>query len=171
MPNGFLPMRLSRRRLLTGAGAGLALVTAPAVLRRAAAQSWNKGNPFSLGVASGAPHPDGFVLWTRLAPEPMSTDPETPGGMSGGDVTISYEIATDDAMANVVRAGDAVAEQKFAHSVHLDVGGLQPGRSYWYRFKSGDAVSPVGRAITLPAPGTALDKMRFGFVSCSNYEL
>jgi alkaline phosphatase D len=170
MPNGFLPIRLSRRRLLTRASAGLALVTAPAVLRQAAAQNWSKGNPFSLGVASGAPRPDGFVLWTRLAPEPMSTDPETPGGMSGGDVTISYEIATDDAMANVVRAGDAVAEQKFAHSVHLDVGGLQPGRSYWYRFRSGEAASPVGRAVTLPAPGTSLDKLRFGFVSCANYE-
>jgi alkaline phosphatase D len=170
MPNGFLPIRLSRRRLLTGAGAGLALITAPAVLRRAAAQSWNKGDPVSLGVASGAPRPDGFVLWTRLAPEPMSTDPETPGGMSGADVTISYEIATDDAIANVVRRGDAVAEQKFAHSVHLDVSGLQPGRSYWYRFRSGEAVSPTGRAITLPPPGAALDKLRFGFVSCANYE-
>ncbi len=65
------------------------------------------------------------MLWTRLAPEPMSTDPETPGGMSGGDVTIVYEIATDEAMANIVRRGDAVAEQKFAHSVHLDVSGLR----------------------------------------------
>jgi alkaline phosphatase D len=170
MPNGFLPIRLSRRRLLTGAGAGLALVTAPAVLRRATAQSWNKGDPFSLGVASGAPRPDGFVLWTRLAPEPMSADPETPGGMNGGDDTIIYEIATDEGMTNIVRRGDAVAEQKFAHSVHLDVSGLQPGRSYWYRFRSGDAASPTGRAITLPPPGAALDKLRFGFVSCANYE-
>src|SRR5580658_5783038 len=95
MPNGFLLIRLSRRRLLTGASAGLALVTAPAVLRRAAAQSWNKGDPFSLGVASGAPRPDGFVLWTRLAPEPLSANPQTPGGMHGGDVTVSYEIASD----------------------------------------------------------------------------
>jgi alkaline phosphatase D len=170
MPNVFLPIRLSRRRLLTGAGAGLALITAPAVLRRAYAQSWSKGNPFSLGVASGAPRADGFVLWTRLAPEPMSTDPENPGGMSAGDVAVGYEIATDDAMANVVRRGEATAEAKFAHSVHLDVSGLQSARPYWYRFKSGDATSPVGRAITLPAPGASLDKMRFGFVSCSNYE-
>src|SRR5580698_6409653 len=170
MPNDFLPIRLSRRRLLTGTGTGLALVAAPAVLRRAAAQSWNKGDPFSLGVASGAPRPDGFVLWTRLAPEPMSTDPETPGGMSGGDVTIVYEIATDEGMTNIVRRGDAVAEQKFAHSVHLDISGLRPNRPYWYRFRSGEAVSPIGRAITLPAPGTSPDKLRFGFVSCSNYE-
>jgi alkaline phosphatase D len=166
-----MPTGLSRRRLIGGAASGgLALIAAPAVLRFAVAQNWRAGNPFSLGVASGAPRPDGFVLWTRLAPEPMSSDPEMPGGMSGGDVAIGYEIATDDAVMNVVRHGEATAEQKFAHSVHLDVGGLEPGRAYWYRFKSGDAVSPVGRAVTLPARGASLDKLRFGFVSCSNYE-
>jgi alkaline phosphatase D len=58
----------------------------------------------------------------------------------------------------------------FAHSVHLDVAGLQPGRPYWYRFISGDATSRIGRAVTLPAPGSPLDRLRFGFVSCSNYE-
>src|SRR5581483_2651554 len=126
MADGILPIRFSRRSMLKGAGAGLALIAAPATLRQASAQSWT-ANPFSLGVASGAPRPDGFVLWTRLAPDPMSTDPERPGGMSGGtgDMTIAYEIATDEAMANIVRRGGAVAEKKFAHSVHLDVAGLQ----------------------------------------------
>jgi alkaline phosphatase D len=162
---------ITRRRLIaSGAGAGVALIAAPGLLRRAAAQHWQAGNPFSLGVASGTPRPDGFVLWTRLAPDPLSSDPDAPGGMSGGDVAVAYEIATDDAMTNVVRRGEATAEQKFAHSVHLDVGGLRPGRPYWYRFKSGDAVSPLGRAVTLPAPGSSLDKLRFAFVSCSNYE-
>jgi alkaline phosphatase D len=80
MPNKSLPNHLSRRRLIAGAaGTGLALIAAPALLRSARAQSWSPGNPFSLGVASGAPRSDGFVLWTRLAPEPMSVDPETPG--------------------------------------------------------------------------------------------
>jgi len=69
-----------------------------------------------------------------------------------------------------VRRGAATAEQAFAYSVHLDVDGLESGRSYWYRFLSGDAVSPTGRAVTLPAPGSARAKLRFGFVSCSNYE-
>jgi alkaline phosphatase D len=157
--------------LVTGAAsAGVALIATPAVLRQAAAQNWAKGDPFSLGVASGAPRPDGFVLWTRLAPEPLSSDPDVPAGMTGGDVTIGYEIAADDTMANVVRRGDAVAEAAFAYSVHLDVTGLEPGRPYWYRFRSGDATSRVGRAGTLPAPGSSLDKLRFGFVSCSNYE-
>ena len=161
----------TRRGLLKrAASAGLALVAAPALLRYAAAQSWPAGEPFSLGVAAGAPRPDGFVLWTRLAPEPLSSDPQTPGGMRGADVTVGYEIASDPVMHEVVRRGEATAAQEFAYSVHLDVAGLESGRPYWYRFVSGDAVSRIGRAVTLPAPGTALDRVRFGFVSCANYE-
>src|SRR5581483_5894189 len=90
MPRRTVPKGLSRRRFL--AGAGLAAIAAPGVARLALAQPGRAGNPFSLGVASGAPRSDGFVLWTRLAPEPLSTNPETPGGMSGGDVTLRYEI-------------------------------------------------------------------------------
>ena len=164
----------SRRRFVGAAGAAVAAIAAPiaapGLIRIAAAQSWRAGNPFSLGVASGAPRPDGFVLWTRLAPEPLSTNPETPGGMTGADVTLRYEIATDPGMTKIVRRGAATAEQAFAYSVHLDVAGLESGRSYWYRFLSGDAVSPTGRAVTFPAPGSARAKLRFGFVSCSNYE-
>jgi alkaline phosphatase D len=90
---------LTRRRLVKAAAAnGLGLIAAPALLRYAGAQSWRAGDPFSLGVASGAPRPDGFVLWTRLAPEPLSGNPQTPGGMRGGDVTVGYEIATDPAL-------------------------------------------------------------------------
>src|ERR1700734_2062485 len=103
MPNKSLPNLFTRRRLIAGAaGTGAALIAAPALLRSARAQSWGPGNPFSLGVASGAPRSDGFVLWTRLAPEPLSINPQTPGGMTGGDVTVSYEIATDPTMRDVV---------------------------------------------------------------------
>jgi len=167
----FLEDRPSRRRLLKGgASAGAALMAAPYLLRYAAAQPWRGGDPFSLGVAAGAPRPDGFVLWTRLAPDPLSSNPATPGGMHGGDVTIGYEIATDQGLRNIVRRGEAIAEQAFAYSAHLDVSGLNPGRLYWYRFTSGDASSRIGRAVTLPQPGAALERLRFGFVSCSNYE-
>ena len=175
MDRKILRNAFSRRRLIAGAAsAGLTLIATPAIIRQAraqvGAQSGRAGNPFSLGVASGSPRPDGFVLWTRLAPDPLSANPETPGGMTGGDVALRFEIATDDAMKDVVRHGTATAEQKFGYSVHLDVTGLDPGRPYWYRFLNGAATSPVGRAGTLPAPGTALDTLRFGYVSCSNYE-
>ena len=162
---------LDRRRFIRGAGASLGLVAAPALVSGAFAQArWRGGDPFSLGVASGAPRPDGFVLWTRLAPDPLSPDPATPGGMTGGDVPVTYEIASDPQMHDIVRRGAATAEARYAHSVHADIRGLPPGRSWWYRFVSGDAASPIGRAVTTVPAGTALPRLRFGFVSCSNYE-
>ena len=104
----------SRRRFVGAAGAAVAAIAAPiaapGLIRIAVAQSCRAGSPFSLGVASGAPRPDGFVLWTRLAPEPLSTNPETPGGMTGADVTLRYEIATDPGMTKIVRRGAATAE-------------------------------------------------------------
>jgi alkaline phosphatase D len=163
---------VNRRGVLGALGAGtLGLIAAPAVVGRAAAETgrWQT-DPFSLGVAAGAPRPDGFVLWTRLAPEPLSANPSTPGGMSGGDVPVAYEIAADEGMRDIVRRGSADAEAAFGWSVHADVTGLKPGRPYWYRFLSGDAVSRVGRAMTAVAAGTPVERMRFGFVSCANYE-
>src|ERR1700674_2349293 len=102
--SSFRSSPLDRRRFMGGAGAGLiGLAAAPAVLSGAFAGGgrWSGGAPFSLGVAPGAPRPDGFVLWTRLAPDPLSPDPATPGGMSGGDVPVIYEIAGDPLMRDI----------------------------------------------------------------------
>ena len=64
--------RLSRRRLLGGAGACAALaMTTPIASRGVLANPVFAKYPFSLGVASGDPLPDGVLLWTRLAPEPL----------------------------------------------------------------------------------------------------
>ncbi|HWA47659.1 MAG TPA: alkaline phosphatase D family protein [Dongiaceae bacterium] len=131
--------------------------------------SWRAGEPFRLGVASGSPAQDGFVLWTRLAPEPLSPETAAPGGLPQRDIEIGYEIAEDPAFRRVVQSGSAMAEVAFAHSVHLEAHGLAPGRPYFYRFFSGDAVSKTGRAVTAPLPGHA-ERVRFGFCSCANYE-
>jgi alkaline phosphatase D len=163
----------SRRRVVAGAGASIAtLIAAPALVRRTAAQqpTWRSGDPFSLGVAAGTPRSDGFVLWTRLAPDPLAEDPGTPGGMSGGSASLTYLVASDPSMRRVVRRGDAVANPEFAYSLHVEVSGLEPGRPYWYQFLSKNASSRVGRAITLPSPGSPVKRLRFGFVSCANYE-
>jgi alkaline phosphatase D len=164
---------LTRRALIQISGVGaVAALAAPALVGCADGRglSWSKGDPFSLGVASGDPAPDGFVLWTRLAPEPQSYDPAAPGGMTGGAVPVGYEIAGDAAFHDIVQRGTAFAEPDFAYSVHVEVTGLAPGRPYWYRFVSGDATSRIGRAATAPAPGSHLDRLRFAFVSCANYE-
>lgn len=165
---------LTRRSFLRTSGAVSAIIVAPALVRCAAttpgaAAGW-RGDPFGLGVAAGDLSSDGFVLWTRLAPDPLSTDPETPGGMAGGPVPVDYEIASDPELKTIVRRGTATADPAFAYSVHAEIAGLEPGRSYWYRFIARGAESRVGRAATLPAAGTKLDRLRFGFVSCANYE-
>lgn len=66
--------------------------------------------PFTLGVASGDPLPDGVVLWTRLAPEPAAG-----GGMAPERVTVGWEIAGDDAFRAIVRSGSTVATPALAH--------------------------------------------------------
>ena len=160
--------QISRRGFLQSAVCAGALVFAPRL--GAAAGLRFDADPFSLGVASGSPTADGFVIWTRLAPEPRSANPAGPGGVTSGDVEIRYEVAADDSFRSIVRRGTCIAERAFAHSVHLEMSGLDAWRPYWYRFMSGDAVSRTGRAMTAPAIGSPLERLRLGFVSCSNYE-
>ncbi len=123
-------------------------------------------DPFTLGVASGDPAADGFVIWTRLAPEPT-----TGGGMPAEQYRVRWEVAEDDAMQKIVRRGVAAATPQLGHSIHVELAGLKPDRWYWYRFHVGDAQSPVGRARTAPAESTMPEKLRFAFVSCQHYEM
>jgi alkaline phosphatase D len=161
---------ITRRQLLRAVGASAGLVAAPGLAHAAATLPKWRSFPFTLGVASGALSSEGFVIWTRLAPDPLSTDPTLVGGLSGSDISIRFEIAEDEAMRQVVQTGTALAEVRYAFSVHHLVRGLKPGRPYWYRFVSGDATSRIGRAMTLPAAGAPLERLRVGYVSCSNYE-
>jgi len=158
---------MQRRRLLAGS---FWMATALALSgTRASAANLNprfKQYPFSLGVASGYPTSTTLVLWTRLAPEPMSPD----GGMPPEVVAVRYEIASDERFAHIVQSGNAWAEPDWAHSVHVDVMGLQPGRPYWYRFRAGDALSPVGRSWTAPPAGQSPAKLRIAVASCQQYE-
>ncbi|QDU87636.1 Alkaline phosphatase D precursor [Pirellulimonas nuda] len=123
-------------------------------------------DPFTLGVASGDPTSDGMVLWTRLAPAPL--DPN--GGMPTTPVEVPWEVAEDDALNHVVRKGTATATPQLGHAVHVEVDGLKPDRWYWYRFRAGDAQSPVGRTRTFPAPDVMPAKLAFAFASCQHYE-
>jgi alkaline phosphatase D len=122
-------------------------------------------NPFTLGVASGAVLPTSCVLWTRLAPEPLDG-----GGLGASDALVSWEIATDERFRRIARRGTVRARASRGHSVHVEVGGLQPAREYWYRFRAGDSESPVGRTKTAPARNAAPRALRLAFASCQQYE-
>ena len=122
--------------------------------------------PFQLGVASGDPAADGFVLWTRLAPKPL----EAGGGMAMEPVKVRWQVAEDEGMSRLVASGVANAVPEWAHSVHVEVEGLRPGRWYWYQFKAGGETSPKGRTRTLPEDGKSAESLRFAFASCQHYE-
>jgi alkaline phosphatase D len=120
---------------------------------------------FALGVASGDPLPRSVVLWTRLAPAPLAD-----GGMPADPVPVRWQVSEDENFGKIVRHGVAIAEARWAHSVHVDADRLKPGRWYHYRFIVGDQVSPVGRTRTAPRAGRPSDSVRFLLASCQNWQ-
>ena len=163
---GELAAPRTRRGVLVGAGSlALAAALSRLPLDLAYGAAANHGSdPFTLGVASGDPLRDSIVLWTRLAPEPLRAD----GGMEPRPVEVRWEVAKDESMKHVVRSGRATAWPAFAHSVHVEVDGLDDGREYFYRFTSGSAASPVGRTRT--APRGNVNKLTFSFVTCQKWD-
>jgi alkaline phosphatase D len=158
-------MRLPRRSFLTRALAlAAAGFTAPRSLTANAAPRF-KAPPFSLGVASGSPTPDGVLLWTRIAPEPLGD-----GGAGDEAIAVRWEIAHDERFTRLARRGDATAEPGRAHAVHVEAMGLEPAREYYYRFIAGGEVSAVGRTRTAPAPGAEVKRLRLALASCQQYE-
>lgn len=161
---------LDRRRLLTTLGGAALLLPFHEALaqtpRNLLANPVFERDPFQLGVASGEPAPDGFVIWTRLAPHPL----EQGGGMVMRPVAVRWELAEDEGFLRIVRSGEALARPELAHAVHVEIEGLNPGRPYWYRFQVGGASSPVGRSAALPAAGARVDRVRFAVAGCQHYE-
>ncbi|MFB7423079.1 alkaline phosphatase D family protein [Streptomyces hydrogenans] len=147
--------------------AAVTAVTAPALLGAAAPALADAPAPaFPHGVASGDPLPDGVLLWTRVTPSPEAV----PGSGLGADVRVDWEVAEDRGFARVVASGATTAGAAADHTVKADVRGLRPATAYFFRFTAGGTVSPTGRTRTAPAADSAAPGVRFGVVSCANYE-
>ncbi|HYI60476.1 MAG TPA: alkaline phosphatase D family protein [Acidimicrobiales bacterium] len=156
---------IGRRSLIMGTAAAVAALRLrnaglPALLGAQARALVD--DPFTLGVATGDPTADGFVAWTRLAPDPVGG-----GGVGPDPVTVGWEVASDAGFAQVVRSGAVVATADLAHTVHVVVDGLEPDGEWWVRFTAETFTSPVGRGRTLPAGGTPA--LRFALASCQSY--
>jgi alkaline phosphatase D len=160
-------MSSSRRAFLLDAARATAAISLGVLPARRGDRVWRRSAayPFALGIASGDPAPTGVVLWTRLAPDPLHG-----GGMDAKPVSVAWEVAADDAFRRIVRRGNALAVPDLAHSVHVEVDGLEPAREYWYRFIAGGEASPIGRTRTAPAMDASPDALRFAFVSCQNWQ-
>nr|WP_176573460.1 alkaline phosphatase D family protein [Nonomuraea pusilla] len=159
---------ITRRALFAG-GASLGISAAlGAEPVRAAARRAPLSDPFTLGVASGEPTPDGVVLWTRLAQDPLALDGL--GGMPDRPVAVEWQLAKDENFRQVVRRGAETARPSAAHSVHVELDGLDAGAEYFYRFRAEGEISPVGRTLTAPAPGTTGRALNLSFTSCADYQ-
>jgi alkaline phosphatase D len=107
---------------------------------------------FQHGVASGDPLADAVVIWTRVT----AAEPEVP---------VRWTLARDPGLSDVVAAGEATASAEDDHTVHVDVGGLEPSTTYHYGFEAGGERSPVARTRTLPGAGAT--HTRFATCSCA----
>ena len=163
-------MNLSRRSLITaGLGAGLvAAAPGSSLASTVRSDAGLRADPFTLGLASGEPWPDGFVIWTRLALDPLAEDGL--GAMPNRPVDVAWEIAEDPRMTAVVARGRTDARIESAHSVHVVLRGLRPGREYFYRFRTGAHLSPTGRTMTAPGPRELPAALAMSFASCAQYE-
>jgi alkaline phosphatase D len=148
------PAGTSRRGFFfkTSAAAAVA-ATGPSLALGAAAAA---GSLFQHGVASGDPLSDRVILWTRVSlAQPRSA------------VSVAWTVARDPAMTQVVQRGNSKTNPARDYTVKVDATGLQPGTTYYYRFKVDGQESPVGRTRTLPV-GT-VQRLRLAVVSCSNH--
>lgn len=158
--------QISRRTAVTAVAAGAALLPFAGATAARAEEAPEQGTLFRHGVASGDPLPDGVLLWTRVTP----TAEARPGSGRGPDTVVEWQVATDARFADVVARGRVTATAATDHTVKADVRGLRPATRYFYRFTAAGTHSPAGRTRTAPADGVLPGNVRFGVVSCANWE-
>lgn len=160
---------MHRRDLFRFAAAAAAATSLP---RWSWSATLHQRELFPLGVASGSPSADGFVLWTRVldGPVPGTVPADTPRTPLPESLTVRWEVAEDEGFRRIVRSGQSNALAALGHAVHVEVAGLRPDRWYFYRFMHGDAVTLAARTRTAPGAHAMPGKTRFAFVSCQRWE-
>ena len=157
---------MERRTFLRLGLGGAALAATQPMFRRDPATAQPAPGPFGHGIASGDPWPDRVVLWTRVTPSAEAT----PGSGLGAPTSVTWQVAEDPGFTHVVSSGEVTTDAAADHTVKVDAAGLQPSTTYHYRFRALGVDSPVGRTRTAPADDADVASLRFGVVSCSNWE-
>lgn len=151
--------KISRRQLIQKSLFGFGALSLPVAFTGCNDGSDEEGSEtqadFLHGVASGDPLQDKVILWTRLTPVDFSAP-----------LKVTWEIATDDQFKQNLKTGTVQTNKTDDFTVKVDATGLQAGMTYYYRFRFGSKVSPVGQTKTLPV---TTNKVSFAVCSCSNY--
>jgi alkaline phosphatase D len=152
---GFAGAELSRRRFVLGAGSALALGSTVGLSACGGGGDVDQ-EPFGYGVASGDPLPDRVIIWTRA-------------NRLSEAVQLQWEVALDASFTNLVKSGTVTAELAHDSTVKVDVTGLQPATTYFYRFKNGPVLSETGRTRTLPVG--SVQQVKLGVFSCAAFSI
>ncbi len=150
-------MPLTRRQIIASAAA-IGASYAWGGSRSLRSPAWTEVRArFPEGVASGDPHPDSVILWTRCPATAARPVPE-----------VSVEVAEDPGFEHLVTRAKTQMSAQSDWTCRVLVGGLKPAREYWYRFIDANGEgSRLGRTLTAAAPDDART-VRFAFVSCQN---
>jgi alkaline phosphatase D len=152
-----LTRRALTRREVIAAAAAMGATLAWGQARPAASRTrWTESpEAFAEGVASGDPAPESVLLWTRASL-----------GGTATAVPLTVEVSEDARFESVVATANTRALAEADHTCRVLVGGLQPARTYFYRFTDEKGRgSRVGRTRTA-APPDDPRAVRFAFVSC-----
>jgi len=155
-----MPNSISRRELIQKSLASFGALSIPVSLTACGSDNNDSTSPttkveFLHGVASGDPLKDRVILWTRITPQDTSLRLE-----------VVWEIATDDKFTRVINTGKVQTASAQDFTIKVDADKLKSGQTYYYRFKFGSVISPVGRTKTLPETTSSV---QFAVCSCSNY--
>jgi phosphodiesterase/alkaline phosphatase D-like protein len=106
-------------------------------------------------VASGEPSSAAITFWSRLT---------TPNPRSGARLIVAH----DEGMNKVVATRVVATGRGVNGTLKKRVGKLKPHTEYFYVWESGNDVSEVGRARTLPPPDSNVP-LNIAFSSCQHY--
>jgi alkaline phosphatase D len=149
-------LKHSRRHFLqTAAALGASLAYARGAAVASSVQRTERRDLYPEGVASGDPHPDSVIVWTRRPPH---------DGRAATHLTV--EVAEDEGFKRVVAVSQTTPRAEGDWTVRVLAAGLKPSREYFYRFTDDEGFgSRLGRTVTAPAE-TDERPVRFAFASC-----
>ncbi|MDQ4143660.1 MAG: alkaline phosphatase D family protein, partial [Actinomycetota bacterium] len=156
---------MDRRSFIRGSAAALVASPGVGIPLFSSSSSTPSGGVFHHGVAAGDPGPHGAIIWTRVTP----TSQAFPGSGAGDPVQVEWQVSRRPSFDRIAMRGKVESTRRRDHTVKVGLYGLEPDKSYFYRFRARGDVSRVGHFRTLPAEGQ-LSSLRFGFTSCANLQ-
>lgn len=104
-------------------------------------------------------------------PVPISNDTDEHRPPSNAPVCVSWVIASDVNVTQVVGRGTAFTSSDVDYTVEVEASGLQPFTQYYYQFSvcESDNKSIVGRTKTTPTPEDSTSEVGIAVYSCSNF--